>query len=51
MAYRLLPGALAAKVPMVVGLMDYGTKTGGLGPRSLADGRFPGRYDEGVRRL
>jgi 1-acyl-sn-glycerol-3-phosphate acyltransferase len=24
--------AMAAKVPMVVGMMDYGTKTGGLGP-------------------
>ena len=24
--------AMAAKVPLVVGMMDYGTKTGGLGP-------------------
>jgi 1-acyl-sn-glycerol-3-phosphate acyltransferase len=24
--------AMGAKVPMVVGMMDYGKKTGGLGP-------------------
>lgn len=32
--------ALAAKVPMVVGLMDYGTKTGGLGPLIWPTGDF-----------
>lgn len=32
--------ALAAKVPMVVGLMDYGTKTGGLGPMIWPTGDF-----------
>ena len=32
--------ALAAKVPMVVGLMDYGTKTGGLGPLIWPSGDF-----------
>ncbi len=32
--------AMAAKVPMVVGLMDYGTKTGGLGPLIWPTGDF-----------
>lgn len=32
--------ALAAKVPMVVGFMDYGTKTGGLGPLIWPSGDF-----------
>ncbi|MBL0768935.1 lysophospholipid acyltransferase family protein [Sphingopyxis sp. XHP0097] len=32
--------ALAAKVPLVVGLMDYGTKTGGLGPMIWPSGDF-----------
>ncbi|MDZ3830407.1 MAG: lysophospholipid acyltransferase family protein [Sphingopyxis sp.] len=32
--------ALAAKVPMVVGLMDYGTRTGGLGPLIWPTGDF-----------
>ncbi len=32
--------ALAAKVPLVVGLMDYGTKTGGLGPLIWPTGDF-----------
>ncbi|WP_082662575.1 MULTISPECIES: lysophospholipid acyltransferase family protein [unclassified Sphingopyxis] len=32
--------ALAAKVPMVVGMMDYGTKTGGLGPLIWPTGDF-----------
>ncbi|MBO9696484.1 MAG: lysophospholipid acyltransferase family protein [Sphingopyxis sp.] len=32
--------ALAAKVPMVVGLMDYGTRTGGLGPLIWPSGDF-----------
>jgi len=32
--------ALAAKVPMVVGMMDYGTKTGGLGPLIWPSGDF-----------
>ncbi|BEU99230.1 lysophospholipid acyltransferase family protein [Novosphingobium olei] len=32
--------ALAAGVPMVVGLMDYGTKTGGLGPTIMPSGDY-----------
>lgn len=32
--------ALAAKVPMVVGMMDYGRKTGGLGPTIWPTGDF-----------
>ncbi|MBA3940572.1 MAG: acyltransferase [Sphingopyxis sp.] len=32
--------ALAAKVPLVVGLMDYGKKTGGLGPMIWPTGDF-----------
>lgn len=32
--------AMAAKVPMVVGMMDYGTKTGGLGPLIWPSGDF-----------
>lgn len=32
--------ALAAKVPMVVGMMDYGKKTGGLGPLIWPTGDF-----------
>ena len=32
--------ALAAKVPMVCGLMDYGTKTGGLGPAIWPTGDY-----------
>lgn len=32
--------ALAAKVPMVVGFMDYGTRTGGLGPLIWPTGDF-----------
>ncbi|MBU0823749.1 MAG: lysophospholipid acyltransferase family protein [Alphaproteobacteria bacterium] len=32
--------AMAAKVPMVVGFMDYGTKTGGLGPLIWPSGDF-----------
>ena len=32
--------AMAAKVPMVVGMMDYGTKTGGLGPLIWPTGDF-----------
>lgn len=32
--------AVAAKVPMVVGLMDYGKKTGGLGPLIWPTGDF-----------
>ncbi|MBW8294946.1 lysophospholipid acyltransferase family protein [Sphingopyxis sp.] len=32
--------ALAARVPMVVGFMDYGTKTGGLGPLIWPSGDF-----------
>ena len=32
--------ALAAKVPLVVGFMDYGTKTGGLGPMIWPTGDF-----------
>lgn len=32
--------AMAAKVPMVVGLMDYGRKTGGLGPAIWPTGDF-----------
>lgn len=32
--------AVAAKVPMVVGLMDYGRKTGGLGPLIWPTGDF-----------
>lgn len=33
--------ALAAKVPMVCGLMDYATKTGGLGPAIMPTGDYP----------
>ncbi len=32
--------AVAAKVPLVVGMMDYGTKTGGLGPMIWPSGDF-----------
>ena len=32
--------AMAAKVPMVVGMMDYETKTGGLGPLIWPSGDF-----------
>jgi 1-acyl-sn-glycerol-3-phosphate acyltransferase len=32
--------ALAAKVPLVVGLMDYGRKVGGLGPLIWPTGDF-----------
>lgn len=32
--------AVAAKVPLVVGMMDYGTKTGGLGPMIMPTGDF-----------
>jgi 1-acyl-sn-glycerol-3-phosphate acyltransferase len=32
--------AMGAKVPMVVGLMDYGTKTGGLGPAIWPTGDY-----------
>ena len=32
--------ALAAKVPMVVGMMDYGSKTGGLGPEIWPTGDY-----------
>lgn len=32
--------AMAAKVPLVVGFMDYGTKTGGLGPLIWPTGNF-----------
>jgi len=32
--------ALAAKVPMVVGMMDYATRTGGLGPLIWPTGDF-----------
>ncbi|MCY1670114.1 lysophospholipid acyltransferase family protein [Novosphingobium sp. SL115] len=32
--------ALKANVPMVVGLMDYGTKTGGLGPAIWPSGDY-----------
>ena len=32
--------ALAAKVPLVVGMMDYGRKTGGLGPTIWPTGDF-----------
>lgn len=32
--------ALAAKVPMVVGMMDYGRKTGGLGPAIWPTGDY-----------
>ena len=32
--------AIAAKVPMVVGFMDYGRKTGGLGPLIWPTGDF-----------
>ncbi|WP_225205485.1 lysophospholipid acyltransferase family protein [Novosphingobium huizhouense] len=32
--------ALGAGVPMVVGLMDYGTKTGGLGPTIMPTGDY-----------
>jgi 1-acyl-sn-glycerol-3-phosphate acyltransferase len=32
--------AVGAKVPMVCGLMDYGTKTGGLGPAIMPTGDY-----------
>jgi 1-acyl-sn-glycerol-3-phosphate acyltransferase len=32
--------AMGAKVPMVVGMMDYGTKTGGLGPAIWPTGDY-----------
>jgi len=32
--------AMAAKVPMVIGMMNYGNKTGGLGPAILPTGDF-----------
>lgn len=32
--------ALAAKVPFVIGMMDYGTKTGGLGPAIMPTGDY-----------
>ena len=32
--------ALGAKVPLVVGMMDYGTKTGGLGPAIWPTGDY-----------
>lgn len=32
--------AIAAKVPLVVGFMDYGTRTGGLGPLIWPSGDF-----------
>lgn len=32
--------AMAAKVPLVVGMMDYGTRTGGLGPLIWPTGDF-----------
>lgn len=32
--------AVAAQVPLVIGLMDYGTKTGGLGPAIMPTGDF-----------
>jgi 1-acyl-sn-glycerol-3-phosphate acyltransferase len=32
--------ALGAKVPMVLGMMDYGTKTGGLGPEIWPTGDY-----------
>lgn len=32
--------ALGAKVPMVLGMMDYGTKTGGLGPAIWPTGDY-----------
>ena len=32
--------AMGAKVPLVVGLMDYGTRTGGLGPLIWPTGDF-----------
>jgi len=32
--------AVAAKVPLVVGMMDYSTKTGGLGPAIMPSGDF-----------
>jgi 1-acyl-sn-glycerol-3-phosphate acyltransferase len=32
--------ALGAKVPLVVGMMDYGTKTGGLGPAIWPTGNY-----------
>lgn len=32
--------AMAAKVPMICGLMDYGTKTGGLGPAIWPTGDY-----------
>lgn len=32
--------ALAANVPFVIGMMDYGTKTGGLGPAMMPTGDY-----------
>ena len=32
--------AMGAKVPLVVGMMDYGTKTGGLGPAIWPTGNY-----------
>ena len=32
--------AMAAKVPLVIGMMNYGTKTGGLGPAIMPTGDF-----------
>ncbi len=32
--------ALAAKVPFVIGMMDYSTKTGGLGPAMMPTGDY-----------
>lgn len=32
--------ALAANVPFVIGMMDYGTKTGGLGPAIMPTGDY-----------
>ena len=32
--------AMGAKVPLVVGMMDYGTKTGGLGPATWPTGDY-----------
>ena len=40
--------ALKAKVPMVVGMMDYGTRTGGLGP---AIWRLRGGHAQDLRSL
>ena len=31
---------MGAKVPLVVGMMDYGTKTGGLGPAIWPTGDY-----------